>query len=265
LLLRPFAGSDDYQACLELQRAVWSFDDPYEYVPPVVMKVGAQIGSVGAGAFDEAGRMVGFVWGLTGLRRGRLAHWSHMLGVLPEVRDQGLGRRLKLYQRERLLEMGIATVHWTFDPLEAKNAHLNFNRLGAIAEEYARDFYGSGQASPLHRGQGTDRLIITWHLSGERMERALAGELPDRLPGRLPGDLGADAGLPIANDLPEPRLPARVEVPAAIQTLKREHPEEAPAWRAATRRAFEALLAQGGTVRDFYRDPETGRCFYVIS
>lgn len=257
LILRPFAGSADYRACLEIQNTVWGFEDPHECIPPVMMKISAQVGAVGIGAFEESGRMVGFNWGLSGVRRGGLVHWSHMLAVLPEVRDHGLGQRLKLRQREEVLRLGIDRVHWTFDSLEAKNAHLNFNRLGAVAQEYERDFYGSGDASHLHRGQGTDRLIVTWQLRSDRVESALER--------RLPGDLERFARLPIANEVAEPHLPARVEVPADIQALKSREPEAGMRWRQATRRCFEPLFAQGGIARDFYRDPASGRCFYIMA
>ncbi len=265
--IRSLATEADYEACLALQIAVWG-EDLRECVPPRILKISQQVGSVAAGGFDASGRLLGFVWGLTGVRHGRLAHWSHMLGVLPEARDGNLGRRLKLFQRQELLAIGVESVYWTFDPLESRNAHLNFNRLGVEVERYVEDYYGSGATSHLHRGLGTDRFIVAWHLRSEKTARALADELP--------GDLAAFEEAPVANtrygedgrSLPleadPPAVPVvRIEIPASIQEVKAADPEAGTAWRRSTRRAFEACLARGQKIEAFYRSPTSGRSFYV--
>src|SRR5690606_32017350 len=136
----------------------------------------------------------------------------------------------------------------------------NLNRLGVYADAYARDYYGSGEASPLHRGLGTDRLIVSWQLTGARVELALRGRLPrvspriDAAPVANPG--GDDAGLPEA-----PLV--RVEVPADVQALKAATLPEAVRWRASSRRAFEHYLGRDYAVAGFYRDAES-RCFYWL-
>lgn len=265
--IRHLASEEDYFACYELQAVIWG-DDPLEAVAPRILKISQQVNGIAAGAFSREGELVGFVWGLSGLRKGALGHWSHMCGVHPRLRDSGLGQRLKLFQRETMLALGIERVYWTFDPLEARNAHLNFNRLGVMVDEYVRDYYGAG-VSPLHQGIGTDRFIVDWRLPSAHVESALAGGLP--------GETRDFAALPVVNSeldrdgTPHPfvgaDLPAagfRVEVPQRIQEVKRDRPDEGPQWRAATRRAFEGALAQGLDVHRFYRDRETGRCFYVL-
>src|SRR5207253_7116612 len=88
-------------------------------------------------------------------------------------RDQGLGTRLKVYQRELLLPMGVDEVRWTFDPLEARNAHVNFNHLGAEVAEYVVNMYEGEEGTELFAGIGTDRFILSWKLGSERVERAL--------------------------------------------------------------------------------------------
>ena len=108
------------------------------------------------------------------VRDGRPFHWSHMLAVDPAARDLGLGTRLKLYQREILLPSGVEEVRWTFDPLEARNAHLNFNHLGAEVAEYVEDMYEGEEGSELFEGIGTDRFILSWKIASERVARALA-------------------------------------------------------------------------------------------
>ena len=135
--IRPLANREDYVACVELQELIWGAGE--ETIPPIMLQVSQKVGAIAAGAFDRQGRMLGCVFGLTGLRNGRVAHWSHLLAVRPEARDQGIGRRLKRYQRSRLLAKGVTTMYWTFDPLVARNAHLNLNRLGAVVVEYKQN------------------------------------------------------------------------------------------------------------------------------
>ena len=276
VVVRPPATLDEFRACVELQRETWGAGFE-ECVPAAILKVSGRIGGVIAGAFDGGGRLLGFVFGLTGLDRGRLVHWSHMLAVRPEWRDRGLGRRLKLYQREAVARLGVEAIYWTFDPLVARNAHLNLNRLGARVVEYVEDMYGP-TGSHLHAGLGTDRLVIEWPVRGVEAagERALDGPAPgaagaaaasarvtvDEPLGVLPVVNGMDWGGPEAEQVP-PAI--RIEVPADVVAEEAAEPGSGGRWRQATRRAFQGAFARGYRVRRFYRDPATGRCFYVLS
>jgi chorismate synthase len=267
LTFRPLASVDDYHACTELQRATWGRDFS-DVVPVSILKITQKAGGIAAGAFAADGadgsadnRLLGFVFGLAGVRDGRPFHWSHMLAVDPAGRDLGLGTRLKLYQRECLLSQGIEEVQWTYDPLEARNAHLNFNHLGVGIAEYVEEMYEGELWSDLARGIGTDRFVTSWRIASERVARALRD-------GRA-GSADPFREAPVANpgaeirDLPDaPRV--RVEIPAEIQAVKTERPEQAAAWRETTRRAFETYLARGYCVEAFYRDPAEGRCFYGL-
>ncbi|HVR09710.1 MAG TPA: hypothetical protein VMW75_16830 [Thermoanaerobaculia bacterium] len=298
--LRQLAGHADYHACFELQLVTWGRHFA-EGVPPSVLKISQRVGGIAAGAFAADGRLLGFVFGLTGVRppgsrrpavpavraaserppgghapgRPELLHWSHMLAVAPEARDLGLGTRLKLYQRELLLPLGVEAVEWTFDPLEARNAHLNLNRLGADVVEYVEEMYQGEMGSELARGIGTDRFVVSWRIAGERVRTALERQ-------GLAGGAGADAGVapgppagfaaapgiepapPSGGEPPLPEAPrVRIEVPARIQEFKDAEPERALAWRLGTRRAFQEYMARGYLVTAFWRDA-AGRCWYGL-
>ena len=118
------------------------------------------------------GLMLGFVYGLTGVENGRIVHWSDMLAVRPEARNLGLGRRLKEFQRRAVQRVGGVVIYWTYDPLVARNAHLNINVFGACISEYVEDMYGETE-SPLHRGIGTDRFIVAWPVADAEVEKRL--------------------------------------------------------------------------------------------
>ena len=160
---------------MELQELTWGrgFADR---IPASLLLITQKTGGIAAGAFEPDGSLAGFVLGFTGIRHGQPAHWSHMLAVRPDVRDRGIGRALKQYQREQLVAAGVAVMYWTFDPLVARNAHLNLTELGALVEEYVPDLYGPGDDSPLDRGMGTDRLILRWEIAEAAGETDRGGQ-----------------------------------------------------------------------------------------
>ena len=117
--------------------------------------------------------MVGFVYSIVGMKDRQVLQWSHMLGVLKDYANSGLGLRLKLAQRDKALAGGYDLVEWTFDPLQTLNAHLNFTKLGVVAEEYHRNVYGES-TSVLHKGTPTDRLVAQWWIRQPHVERRVA-------------------------------------------------------------------------------------------
>ena len=245
--LRNASSDADYAAVVELQRQTWgdSFDDA---VPPPMLKISQKMGGVVAGAFDDTGRMLGFIYGMSGFRFGQRAHWSHMLAVTRDARGLGLGRELKAFQREILLELEVGTVYWTYDPLVARNANLNLNRLGALPVEYVEDMYGEDTGSILHSGLGTDRFIVAWAIGSERVAGLMEG-------GRPTGPTRGTPPFPVDETLPET---AWVEVPPNIGSILRSAPEDASAWRRRTRAQFQERLEAGYEVTGFTwcRDPE---------
>src|SRR3954451_3218117 len=146
--IRPLTTLEDCRRVAALERRVWGYTDWEEVVPPLVLIVSIKRGGILLGAVDERDELHGFVYSMPGLKQGRPMQWSHMLGVLPDARGAGLGRRLKLAQREATLAMGLDLIEWTFDPLQALNAHFNA-KLGAVVEEYEENAYGDS-SSPLH-------------------------------------------------------------------------------------------------------------------
>jgi predicted GNAT superfamily acetyltransferase len=159
----------EYEECVRLERLTWGEDIT---VPAAIFVVAHHTGGQVLGAFDGA-RMVGFTLALAGLRDTQRFLHSHMAAVLPDFQNRGVGRRLKLFQRQDALKRGIPLVEWTFDPLELKNAHFNLARLGAISRRYLPDCYGVTK-SPLHAGLPTDRLVAEWWLDSARVKGILA-------------------------------------------------------------------------------------------
>jgi predicted GNAT superfamily acetyltransferase len=259
LVLRPLGTPEDFQACVELQRATWGahFSD---LVPASLLKVSQKVGGLALGAFDPEGAMLGFLFGLSGVVAGRPAHWSHMLAVVPAARDRGLGIRLKRRQRDLLLAEGVEVVRWTFDPLEARNAHLNLDRLGADVESYVEEMYAGEEGSDLAEGIGTDRFIVRWDLASERAEQALLGRLPRYAEGYAEAPIVSPEHDP-GNPLPED-FKVRVEIPRSIQDLKAVDLDRAVAFRASTRRALKNYLAAGYRVDTLLATGE--RRFYGV-
>lgn len=229
----------EYQECLAIQEETWGTGFR-ERVPPTILMVAQKLGGVCAGAFAPNGRMLGFVFGMTGIRDGRLAHWSDLLAVRPEARGAHIGERLKHYQRDLVRTVGVAMMYWTFDPLVARNAHLNINRLRARPVEYVANMYGSDTGSPLHGQLATDRIVVAWDLTAvAKPERAYR-------PGILVNPVTA-AGVPKLEGLPR-ATGIRIAIP---HDLEMEPNDRRQAWRAVTREAFQTYLTWGYEVVGF--------------
>jgi predicted GNAT superfamily acetyltransferase len=247
----------------DIQREVWGCDDR-DLVPPTILAATLAVGSILVGAYDGSS-LVGFAYGFVGYEGGRLTHHSHMLAVRPRYRNFNLGYKLKLAQRERVLAQGINRMTWTFDPMQALNAHFNFGKLGVLADRYKINFYGEATSSFLHQ-TGTDRLWVSWPLDSLRVRARLRAGAGEKV---SPPDLGRAATLVRvgANDEPQWDSPAGVpraellglEIPADINALQRERPGLAVRWREATRRAFTEAMASGYLVEEFYRSSRQGR------
>jgi predicted GNAT superfamily acetyltransferase len=262
------AGCRDVVA---IQHEVWGHDA--ETVPASLLSVSIKRGGMLVGAFEEA-RLVGFVWSMPGWRDGQPTYWSHMLGVRPGARGRGLGERLKRAQRERALAQGVELVEWTFDPLQAANAHLNFARLGGVAATYLADAYGA-MSGPLHRGTPTDRLIVEWWIGRPHVERRLAAAGRSGLVARSAEVAGAPVALTTAltgpwttcgavrTDLDARRL--LVPIPPRFAEMQQQATDLALAWRMAAREVFQAYFGRGYRAVDFLRDGRGGGAYLLAT
>jgi predicted GNAT superfamily acetyltransferase len=238
-VIRPCHERDELTACVALEKEVWGLPDA-EIVPLPIFIVAEEIGGQVIGAFDGPA-LVGFVMAIPGIRAGKAYLHSHMLAVRSSHRNAGMGRRLKLAQRDDALARGIELVEWTFDPLEIKNAHLNLARLGAIARRYSVNHYGY-MSSPLQGGLPTDRLVAEWWLRSRRVETVLRG-------GALPGFT----------------VEEKVSVPAQVYDWKASGQDRAKAAEVQlrNRRELMAAFAQGLAALGFERDAE-GNGSYLL-
>jgi predicted GNAT superfamily acetyltransferase len=232
LVIRNCKGLDELRACVALQKEIWNFTDA-ELVPLRMFVIAEKVGGQVMGAF-VGNEMVGFALSVPGTRSGRVYLHSHMLAVRKDHRNGGLGRRLKLLQREDALVRGIELIEWTFDPLEIKNAYLNIEKLGAISRRYNINQYGI-TSSPLQGGLPSDRLIAEWWLKSKRVETLLAT-------GRNPTF----------------HQQAAIEVPAQIYDWKAaaETRNKAAQVQERNREQFLRAFEDGLAVLGYGRDPE---------
>jgi predicted GNAT superfamily acetyltransferase len=270
--LRPLTTLEDCRRVAALEREVWGYTDAEDVVPAPVLIVSVKRGGILIGAFDADDVMKGFVYSMAGIKDGRAIQWSHMLGVTADVRSTGLGARLKLAQREAALRMGIELIEWTFDPLQALNAHLNFAKLGVVVSEYEENVYGES-SSPLHRGTPTDRLIAEWHISRPHVERRLFQPAEPAMrdasissaPVVNPGVSGLVWIRPGPAVLTADAARILVEIPTGFGEMQLGDPELALAWRLQTREVFQNYFAKGYQAVDFFLARQAGRGHYLLA
>lgn len=176
--VRSCEGFEELEACVALQIATWGYDE-MDVIPRRMFTVAQRIGGQVMGAFTADSLLAGFAMAIPGIKKGEPYLHSHMLAVQPKYRNTGVGRRLKLAQREDALKRGIRLMEWTFDPLEIKNAFFNIEKLGAITRSYSPNFYGVSSAR-IQGGRPTDRLHAEWWLDSDRVTEAMAGRRAPR-------------------------------------------------------------------------------------
>lgn len=280
--IRDLESIEDLNQLRAVEKLVWGMtdDDALPLTLAIALKAA---GNIFVGAFDKAEterhkperkkpgqrktdgdrvvkeKMVGFAFGFLGREHGTTTIHSHMLAVLDAYRHLDLGAKLKLAQRERALAMGIHEMTWTFDPLQSRNAHFNFAKLGVLSETYKVDFYGPATSSMLHRN-GTDRLWVRWILESQRVRETITGknertETLDTLRLLAPLVRFDGKGKPVQSDLGEALARERVSIEIPGDILAVEHTDVALAreWREATRWAFRESFKAGFFATNFCR------------
>jgi len=252
--LETFADLEQVEA---VEREVWRLADR-DVIPLTLTVATKEAGSIWVGAFDGS-KLVGFAFGFLGMEHGGVILHSHMLAVREPYRDLDLGRKLKLAQRERALAVRIQEMTWTFDPLQSKNAHLNFGKLGVVSDIYRVDFYGPETSSVLHQN-GTDRLWVRWALSSRRVRDRVQGkdnrpEVLDAFSRLQPLVQFNGDGKPLRNDLAAALARQRIaiQIPSDIGAVEQKDSGLAREWRQATRWAFTEALRAGFFVAEFCR------------
>jgi predicted GNAT superfamily acetyltransferase len=236
VLIRTCSTPDEFKACVEVETKVWNFD-PLDAVSHHIMAVANEAGGQVFGAFD-GDAMIGFALAFPAIRDGHVHLHSHMAAVDPEYQGRGIGRLLKLAQRDDALARGIEVIEWTFDPLQARNANFNINRLGAFVRRYLPNFYGTS-SSPLHANLPTDRIVAEWRLRSARVAAHIAGKSTS----------------PAGNAL-------RIAVPNKLNEMRREKPSSALGIQRRIREELVAAFADGHVITGFSNDEREG--FYIL-
>jgi predicted GNAT superfamily acetyltransferase len=239
-IVRECTALEDYKSCIEMQRRVWQFDD-VDITPLRSFVSARRSGGFTLGAFEQSGRLVGFVNALAAFdEKLKPYFYSNMLAVEPQLQNAGIGVRLKMAQREHAMKRGISLMTWTFDPLQSRNAYLNIYKLGGVVRNYLVNYYGNQSTSALHHGLDTDRLFVEWWVKSEGVGGALAGR------GRSSNPVAA------------------VEVPRHIEEIKKRDLAGARGWQLKIRSEFQNHLAEGLYCAGFAADSAGGNSRYLF-
>jgi predicted GNAT superfamily acetyltransferase len=240
VIIRECESIDDFQQCIELERAVWR-DDDIGIMPIRLYMISKACKAPTIGAFDQTGRLVGFVHTMLALVGNNVVYHSHLAAVLEGLRHKDIGYRMKLAQRQLAIESGIPLVIWTFDPLQSRNAHLNINKLGAIIRRYEVNYYGEGLSSVFDAGVPSDRIFSEWWVGSPHVTAALGGNRQEVA----------------ARD-------ATVTIPDDIAAVRARSVEEHMQWRLKAREDFLIHLSNGLIAKGFERDPDSAQSRYLF-
>lgn len=248
IVIRECTSVEDFQQCIDLERAVWN-DADIGIMPIRLYMISKACNAPTFGAFEasgkSAGRLVGFVHTMIALIDKRVVYHSHLAAVLEDWRHKDIGYKMKLAQREHAIKAGVSLIIWTFDPLQSRNAHFNINKLGAIIRRYAVNYYGEGLSTVFDMAVPSDRLFAEWWVSSPHVESALAGNRP------------------LVPEMPDMKDKLHsVSIPYDIEKVRAQSLEEHQRWRVRVREDFQNELAGGLIVRGFEREGGTGRYLF---
>ena len=269
--IRDLTTIDEFRQVVELEKAIWGYTDTADLctVPVFIYTVHRGAVLIGAGDGD---RLIGFAYAPVGMKNRKAMLWSHMTGVLPAYRG-GLGFRLKLAQRERAIALGYDLIEWTFDPMQAMNAHFNFAKLGGVVEEYVPNFYGES-TSALHRGTPTDRVVVSWKIREPHVVRRI-----EQSSAAIRVKTHEVAAAPVVNtvvtdgewrktktiNLAITDRRVWIEIPTGFTEMQQRAPERALAWRMDVRQMFDEYLAKGYRAVDFVLQRQAGFGRYLLA
>jgi predicted GNAT superfamily acetyltransferase len=236
IVIRECRTVEELSECVSLQREVFALPE-IELSPVRHFIVTKNAGGWALGAYDGE-RLVGFVLSVPAFLWGWPAFYSHMTGVRPQYQSYGIGARLKWAQRERALGEGVRYIKWTFQPVQARNAFFNLEKLGATVSEYQANFYGTDYSTAPGLGSqiglDSDRLFAQWDLSCDKT-----------------------AALADGRTFEETREIAKeIEIPNDWNTLVKEDPRGAIDIQTQIKQEFESAFAEGLVGRGFRRDPD---------
>ena len=277
--IRPLTTLAELTEVESLEREIWGMDD-LELISFHTLHAMIHSGGQILGAY-AGNQLVGFVVSILGTQgkaqisaAKQLKLYSFIAGVSPDYQNQNVGYLLKLAQREFAMSIGIKHISWTYDPLESRNARFNIAKLGAICNQYHRNFHG--EMSGINAGIPTDRFEVDWWIENEQVvEKIEGGKRPLSSKQPLPSQESIiNSAIFNNNKLLEPsekwqidnRELYLVEIPADYQTLKKQDFSLAKKWRSHTCLVFEALFSCGYVVTDFLleKDFHILRSYYVF-
>jgi predicted GNAT superfamily acetyltransferase len=249
--VRDVRGADELHACQELQRKAWGITEDGYVVPVATMAAAQRVGGLILGAFDVDARLIGFAFAFLGKLDDQLILWSQLTGVHPAQQSTGVGRMLKLEQRRRAREMGLDTIAWAFDPLQATNAAFNMGVLGATSRIYELDMYGA-RTDALNVGLATDRLLVEWSTHGQPGGRTSGWVDGVEVIQAPQGEVTS------VQSVPSDARHLHIEIPPNVSRLKSSgRPTAGREWQAALRQAFQSAFANGFVVVGFTRQDPT--------
>lgn len=237
--IRPCRSLRECAGCVDLQRTIWGYAEGELYPLRLFVNLN-RVGGLVLGAFDPTGKLIGFTASMPAWHSGKRYYHSLALGVLPEYQDRGVGKALKWEQRRRALRTGIERIEWTFDPMRAKNALFNLEKLGVVVRQYIPDYYGAVK-SRLQQRMPSDRLICEWDLRSARVRRA-AKRLSPRRQARRPA--------------------AMLPIPLDFEAIAAERPDEAQTLQRVIRKELQLHLRRGLIITGFLI--EGSNCAYLL-
>jgi len=261
VVIRECVSVEDFHQCIELERAVWK-DDDIGIMPIRLYMVSKTCKAPTIGAFDQTGRLVGFVHTMLALIGRRVVYHSHLAAVIEGLRHKDIGYGMKLAQRQFAIKAGIPLIIWTFDPLWSRSAHLNINKLGAIIRRYELNYYGEGLSSIFDSGIPSDRVFAEWWVRSPHVEATLAGNRTRASSNSASSNSASSK--PALSETSSGET-SSVVIPEDIEAVRARSVNDHMKWRLRVREDFLRETASGRIARSLERDSERGESRYIFS